>query len=126
MEHPKSSEFRPGRNRFDRAPFQPLVPETERFGFTTRAKVRLAPAIDLFAEFGYRNIFTEQQLAPAPIEGDVENISVPANNPFNPFGDDVIFRYRVTEAGPRIDEIESDIYRAVAWPSSPFPGPLGI
>ena len=110
---PEVSEFRPGRTRFDRAPFQPLVPETERFGFTTRAKVRLAPAIDLFAEFGYRNIFTEQMLAPAPIEGDVENIAVPANNPFNPFGDDVIFRYRVTEAGPRIDEIESDIFRAV-------------
>lgn len=111
---PEISEFLPGRNRFDRAPFQPLVPETERFGFTTRAKVRLAPAVDLFTEFGYRNIFTTQQLAPAPIEGDVENIAVPATNPFNPFGDEVIFRYRVTEAGPRIDEIDSDFYRAVA------------
>ena len=56
---PEVGEFLPGRNRFDRAPFQPLVPETERWGFTTRAKVRLAPAVDLFAEFGYRNIFTE-------------------------------------------------------------------
>jgi outer membrane receptor protein involved in Fe transport len=111
---PEVSQFLPGRNRFDRAPFQPLVPETERFGFTTRAKVRLAPAIDLFTEFAYRNIFTTQQLAPAPIEGDVENIAVPAGNPFNPFGEDVIFRYRVTEAGPRIDEIDSDFYRAVA------------
>ena len=111
---PEISEFLPGRNRFDRAPFQPLVPETERFGFTTRAKVRLAPAVDLFTEFGYRNSFTTQQLAPAPIEGDVENISVPAANPFNPFGTDVVFRYRVTEAGPRLDEIDSDFYRAVA------------
>jgi outer membrane receptor protein involved in Fe transport len=111
---PAVSEFLPGRNRFDRAPFQPLVPETERFGLSTRAKVRLAPAIDLFAEFGYRNIFTKQQLAPAPIEGDVENIAVPAANPFNPFGADVLFRYRVTEAGARIDEINSDVYRAVA------------
>ena len=111
---PEISEFLPGRNRFDRAPFQPLVPETERFGFTTRAKVRLAPAVDLFTEVGYRNSFTTQQLAPAPIEGDVENISVPAANPFNPFGADVVFRYRVTEAGPRLDEIDSDFYRAVA------------
>jgi len=119
---PEVSEFRPGRTRFDRAPFQPLVPETERFGFTARAKVRLAPAVDLFAEFGYRNIFTEQMLAPAPIEGDVEHIAVPANNPFNPFGDDVIFRYRVTEAGPRIDEIESDIFRAVGGLMVHLPG----
>ena len=119
---PEISEFLPGRNRFDRAPFQPLVPETERWGFTTRAKVRLAPTVDLFAEFGYRNIFTKQQLAPAPIEGDVEGISVPAANPFNPFGTDVVFRYRVTEAGPRVDEINSDIYRAVAGLDIHLPG----
>ena len=111
---PALSEFTPGRNRFDRAPFQVLVPETERYGVSFRGKVRLAPAVDLFTEFAYRNIFTEQQLAPAPIEGDVENIAVPAANPFNPFGSDVFFRYRVTEAGPRIDEIDTDVYRAVA------------
>lgn len=119
---PEVSEFSPGRNRFDRAPFQPLVPETERFGFTTRGKVRLAAAVDLFAEFAYRNIFTRQQLSPAPIEGDVENISVPAANPFNPFGADVVFRYRVTEAGPRIDEIDSDFYRAVGGIKLHLPG----
>jgi outer membrane receptor protein involved in Fe transport len=111
---PEVSEFLPGRNRFDRAPFQPLVPETERYGIYGRMKVRLAPAIDVFAELAYRNIFTKQQLAPAPIEGDVEGIAVPAINPFNPFGTDVVFRYRVTEAGPRVDEITSDVYRVVA------------
>ena len=119
---PEVSEFLPGRNRFDRAPFQPLVPETERAGVYARAKVRLAPAVDLFTEFSYRHINTEQQLAPAPIEGDVEGISVPAANPFNPFGADVIFRYRVTELGARIDEIDSDVYRAVAGVNVHLPG----
>ncbi len=119
---PTVAEFTPGRNRFDRAPFQPLVPETERYGVSFRGKVRLAPAVDLFAEFSYRNIFTEQQLAPAPIEGDVEGISVPGTNPFNPFGTDVVFRYRVTEAGPRIDEIDTDVYRAVAGLNIHLPG----
>jgi hypothetical protein len=42
---PEIAEFEPGRNRFDRAPFQPLVPETERYGVYTRGKVRLAPAV---------------------------------------------------------------------------------
>ena len=51
---------------------------------------------------------------PVPIEGDVESISVPAINPFNPFGTDVFFRYRVTEAGARVDHISTDVYRAVA------------
>ncbi|MEO5722438.1 MAG: TonB-dependent receptor [Chthoniobacterales bacterium] len=111
---PAVSEFRAGRNRFDRAPFQPLVPETERHGVSFRGKVRLLPAVDLFTEFCYRNIFTKQQFAPAPIEGDVEGIAVPAANPFNPFGAEVVFRYRVTEAGPRRDEIDTDVYRAVA------------
>ncbi|CAN5805699.1 TonB-dependent receptor [soil metagenome] len=111
---PEVSEFRSGRNRFDRAPFQPLIPGTERYGVFARAKVQLAPRADLFAEFSYRNTWTLQQLSPAPIEGDVENIAVPATNPFNPFGAPVRFRYRVTEAGPRSDEIESDAYRAVA------------
>ena len=36
---PAVSEFQPGRNRFDRAPFQPLVPETERYGLSLRGKV---------------------------------------------------------------------------------------
>jgi outer membrane receptor protein involved in Fe transport len=76
----------------------------------------------LFAEFGYRNIQTEQQLAPAPIEGDVENIAVPTANPFNPFGDDVVFRYRVTEAGARRDEIDTVVYRAVAGLNFHLPG----
>ena len=119
---PQIGEFTPGRNRFDRAPFQPLVPETERYGFYGRVKFQIAESIDLFAEFGYRHIFTLQQLAPAPIEGDVENIAVPATNPFNPFGSDVIFRYRVTEAGPRFDEIDSDVYRAVGGVIVRFPG----
>jgi iron complex outermembrane recepter protein len=110
---PRVQDFRPGRNRFDRAPFQPLVPETQRYGVFSRVKVQLATAIGLFAEFGYRNSWTRQQLAPAPIEGDVENIAVPATNPFNPFGAPVLFRYRVTEAGPRVDEVESHSYRAV-------------
>ena len=115
--------MRPGRNRFDRARFQPLVPDTERLGiFTPRARVRVAPSVDLFTEFSYRNIFTRQQLAPAPIEGDVEGIAVPAANPFNPFGTDVVFRYRVTEAGARIDEIDSDVYRALAGLNIRLPG----
>lgn len=119
---PEVDEFLPGRNRFDRAPFQPLVPETERYGVYGRAKVRLSPMIDVFAELGFRNIFTKQQLAPAPIEGDVENIAVPAANPFNPFGTDVIFRYRVTEAGARVDEITSESYRAVGGVNLHLPG----
>ena len=119
---PEIDEFLPGRNRFDRAPFQPLVPETERWGIYARGKVRVASAVDLFAEFSYRNVWTEQMVAPAPIEGDVEGISVPAANPFNPFGTDVIFRYRVTELGPRIDEVETDFYRAVAGINVHLPG----
>ncbi|CAN5535773.1 TonB-dependent receptor [soil metagenome] len=119
---PAVDEFTPGRNRFDRAPFQPLVPETERYGVYTRLKGPLNANVDLFAEFGYRRVNTTQQLAPAPIEGDIENISVPATNPFNPFGDDVIFRYRVTEAGPRIDDITTDAYRVVAGTNIRLPG----
>ncbi|MDQ3119807.1 MAG: TonB-dependent receptor, partial [Verrucomicrobiota bacterium] len=97
-------------------------PETERYGVSFRGKVRLASTVDLFTEFNYRSISTQQQLAPAPIEGDVEGLSVPAANPFNPFGSDVLFRYRVTEAGPRRDEIETDVYRAVAGLNVHLPG----
>lgn len=120
--HPSVGDFTPGRNRFDRAPFEPLVPETERGGVLGHIKGRVAENVDLFAEFGYRHVYTRQELAPAPIEGDVEGISAPAANPFNPFGTDVVFRYRVTEAGPRIDKIESDAYRAVAGVTVRLPG----
>lgn len=119
---PTVAEFRRGFNRFDRAPFQPLVPETERYGFYGRASLRLAPSLDAFAEAGYRASFTRQSLAPTPIEGDVENIAVPAANPFNPFGQDVFFRYRVTEAGAREDQISADTYRFVGGLKARLPG----
>ena len=98
------------------------MPETERHGVYTRLKGSLTSTVDLFAEFGYRNISTTQQLAPAPIEGDVENIVAPATNPFNPFGKDAFFRYRVTEAGPRIDDITTDAYRALVGLDVELPG----
>ena len=123
---PAVADFTEGRNRFDRAPFQPLVPETERGGVYTRLKDRLSTNVDLFAEFGYQRLNTTQQVAPAPIEGDVEGISVPATNPFNPFGADVLFRYRVTEAGPRIDDITTDAYRVVTGTNVRLPGDWGL
>ena len=52
--------------------------------------------------------------------------AVPATNPFNPFGEPVVFRYRVTELGARIDEVETDFYRGIAGVNLHLGEQLGI
>jgi outer membrane receptor protein involved in Fe transport len=93
---------------------QPLVPETERYGVSFRGKVPARTAVDLFTEFSYRNIFTEQTARAGADRGDVEGHRRFRGRIRSTHRHGRLFRYRVTEAGPRIDEIDTDVYRALA------------
>jgi iron complex outermembrane receptor protein len=111
---PSLAELRPGNARFDRSPFQTLLPETEQTGLSLLAHFELNRRWELFGEALAQRIKTRLELAPPPIQGDDQDIRVPAQNPFNPFGAAAYFRYRVTEAGARIQEIATDSIRLLA------------
>ncbi|MEY4386735.1 MAG: hypothetical protein RLY20_2018 [Verrucomicrobiota bacterium] len=108
-------------NYFDYNPYISMVPETTRWGFMGTVTRKLEDWVDLEMEASFRNAWTHSQQAPTPMSGDQPPnlfgypgntlFIVPASNPYNPFGVDVTFRRRLLEAGPRINDINTDAVR---------------
>ena len=104
----------PGINRFDYNPWMTLTPEYERYGASSRVNYTLTDYATAFVQTTYRNIKVHQEMAPTPAFGDLNTDTwgiLPASNAFNPFGEDTTFRHRLIEVGPRLFDIESDIFR---------------
>ena len=110
-------------NYFDFNPYISMIPETTRYGFMGIVTRKLEDWVDLEFEASFRNASTHTQQAPTPMTGDQPPnlfgtaggglFIVPASNPFNPFGVDVTFRKRFLEAGPRINDINTDAVRVM-------------
>ena len=104
----------PGINRFDYNPWMTLTPEYERYGASSRINYNVTDYATAFVQTTYRNIKVHQEMAPTPAFGDLNTDTwgiLPASNAFNPFGEDTTFRHRLIEMGPRLFDIESDIFR---------------
>ena len=104
----------PGINRFDYNPWMTLTPEYERYGASGRINYNVTDYATAFVQTTYRNIKVHQEMAPTPAFGDLNTDTwgiLPASNAFNPFGEDTTFRHRLIEVGPRLFDIESDIFR---------------
>ena len=106
----------PGINRFDYNPWMTLTPEYERYGASGRINYDVTDYATAFVHTTYRNIKVHQEMAPTPAFGDLNTDTwgiLPASNAFNPFGEDTTFRHRLIEVGPRLFDIESDIFRVL-------------
>ena len=106
----------PGVNRFDYNPWMTLTPEYERYGASGRINYDVTDYATAFVHTTYRNIKVHQEMAPTPAFGDLNADTwgiLPASNAFNPFGEDTTFRHRLIEVGPRLFDIESDIFRVL-------------
>jgi len=106
----------PGINRFDYNPWMTLTPEYERYGASSRINYTLTDYATAFVHTTYRNIKTHQEMAPTPAFGDLNTDTwgiLPASNAFNPLGEDVTYRHRLIEVGPRLFDIESDVFRVI-------------
>lgn len=87
--------------------YSSIVPAAERLSAATFLTVALTPETDLFGEFLYTDRHSETQTFPATPYGVV----VPAENPYNPFGEAVLVNRLFTELGPRRTVVESEFYR---------------
>ena len=106
----------PGINRFDYNPWMTLTPEIERYGASGRVNYTLTDYASLFVDTSYRKMNTHSKMAPTPAFGDLNTDTwgtLPASNAFNPFGEDVTFRHRLTETGPRLSDISTDSFRVL-------------
>ena len=120
----------PGVNLFDQNPWMNLTPEIERSGASARVNYLLNDYATTFVHTMYRKLKTNYEMAPTPAFGD-RNINtwgiLPSSNPFNPFGDStdwaklsktkrgeaVSFNHRFVEIGPRLFDIQSEVFRVI-------------
>lgn len=117
--------------RYDFIADEIITPEVDRYNFGGSATHKLGNGIELFADAFYYNSKSKTQRAPGPFDASLAYILVPASNYYNPFGpvgspnrlpnidapaeglDILIVGYRPLELGPRIIEVEQDLYRVL-------------
>jgi iron complex outermembrane recepter protein len=90
-----------------------LIPSSERAGYFGNFEFDVTKNVTLFAEGLYQENRTKDIAAPTPIDS-ADGLFVPASNPYNPFGEDVSFLYRLTEGGDRLNFTNSKTFRYIA------------
>ena len=93
------------------------VPAVKRGGIFTTYNREITDDIEMFTEFSVVENVTDAKAAPTPVFGDLDGFVSPASNPWNAqygYDEDVTFRRRLTEAGPRTSHIEEDNQRLLA------------
>jgi iron complex outermembrane recepter protein len=111
--HPSALEVlaATGLNRYDFNPWISAIGETKRYGVFSTLTYNLTDNLEAFVEASFRHITYRVDAAPTPVFGDTDGFTVAADNPYNPFGQEVSFRYRLTEAGARINLGDTDATR---------------
>ncbi len=96
-------------------------PRATRWGALATLAYELSATTTGYAEWNFQKNKNLEYLSPSPIT-NLNTVTVPASNPFNPFGVAVTndpvagatLIYRFTEAGPRATETTNDFQRFVA------------
>lgn len=102
----------PGVERtFDFAGPNQIIPATNRIGMYSFGTYKMTDKIESFLELSYNQTKTDVYLAATPVTATGAVNIVPANNPYNPFGEPVNFRFRPLDVGPRTDYITTNNYR---------------
>jgi iron complex outermembrane receptor protein len=128
-------DFNPATDRFVFSRFTPAYVPTEKWYIFGNGSYKLLDndLLQFFAETAYTRTERQNQFAPGPIvtvggastaPGD---FTIPANNPYNPFGVPVdTWYYRPVELGPRTEENTADVFRAVAGFRGKIPSACNI
>ena len=105
-------------NLFETAPYQTLQSAAERKSVFASGRYRITPQTSVFAEALYTHRRQLVEFPPEPLPfGQFGFFTVPANNPFNPFGVPVGVDYRFVELGPRTNDATTDFSRFVVGAS---------
>src|SRR5215469_1983524 len=100
-------------NTFNTAQFSNLLSREQRYGGYVKLNYEPYPWLKLYEDFLANHLEETGQIAPTPVLG-TDGIVVPATNPNNPFGIDLIPNgWRLLEYGPRQSSVTVDTYRTV-------------
>lgn len=115
--------------RYDFIRDEKITPEVDRLNFAANLTHDLGNGVEFFGDALYYHSKSETQRAPGPFDASLAYIIVPASNYYNPFGpvgspnrlpdidapaeglDVLMVGYRPLELGPRVIEVEQDLYR---------------
>ena len=102
------------KHAYNSNPFLNAVNPIKRVGVSAFGNMRLSDKVDLFSELMFTNRQSEQLATPGAI-GVYRPITIAANHPTNPTGQDLTLeRRRVAEVGPRYFFQETNTFRIVA------------
>jgi outer membrane receptor protein involved in Fe transport len=124
LEHPKlngigvkPSDFTQGSSnsmiRFNNfAPYINLISREQRIGDFTKIKFEPTNFLRFYDSFSYQYQEENAQGTPSFISSN-DGLMIPANNPYNPYGQDIPIYYSALDAGPRQNTITIDTTRNV-------------
>jgi outer membrane receptor protein involved in Fe transport len=97
---------------YNSAPSMNLVSREQRLGDFTKIKFEPTNFLRFYDSFSYQHQEENSRIGPTPI-GSSNDLVVPANNPYNPYGQDIPIFYSALDAGPRQNTVTIDTTRNV-------------
>lgn len=106
--------------------FNPLnylrTPNSALSAFVT-ADYEISDSTTAYMELLYNKRRSKQDLAPVPMGSGAQftyGLTIPAANPYNIYGEDIAYRKRMLDVGPRLFDQESDTIRLVGGVTGTF------
>ncbi|MDX2012012.1 MAG: TonB-dependent receptor [Myxococcaceae bacterium] len=110
-----------GEDGYNFQPYNYLVTPQERFNLFTSGDYQLTSFARVYFDGFFTKRTSTQELAPEPLVGDLEGLTVSAQNIYNPFGRDFqAVRRRLSEFGGRITTQDVSSFHAVAGVDGTF------
>ncbi|MFY9984734.1 MAG: TonB-dependent receptor, partial [Chthoniobacterales bacterium] len=100
-------------NTYNTVPGVELIPREQRIGTYDKITFQPFKFIQIYDDFLYQRQDESSQFTALPVS-PTDNVIVPANNPFNPFGEPLAFYGRLLNLGYRRTDTVIDTYRNVA------------
>lgn len=100
-------------NTYNVTPFDQLLPREQRYGGYIKLNYQPFPWLKVYEEFSANHLEETNQAGPTSV-GSTDGITIPANNPNNPFGFPLTpSGWRVLEYGPFQGSVNVNTYRTL-------------
>jgi iron complex outermembrane recepter protein len=100
-------------NHYQTIPGVQIIPREQRFATYDKITFQPVKYVQVYDEFLYEHTKENSSFTALPVT-ETDNVTVPASNPFNPFGEDLQWRGRLLQLGQRKGEVEVATYRNLA------------
>ena len=100
-------------NKYQTIPGEQIIPREQRFATYDKITFQPVKYVQVYDEFLYERTKEDSSFTAVPVT-ETDNVTVPASNPFNPFGEPLQWRGRLLQLGQRKNEAIIDTYRNIA------------